>query len=100
VQQGKHYICDGVDLVAPMLEQYDKYKDGSYRGRKKLEDGEKAEAEKRLAEVRTKAGEKAKRVNGAGTSRDVDVGELVRRREAQVEVQKKGKAKAKKRRRY
>jgi len=60
VQQGKHYICDGRELVVPTLEQYDRYKDGSHRGRKKLEDVEKAEAKKRLAGVRTKAGEKPK----------------------------------------
>jgi len=96
VQQGKHYVCDGRDLVTPTLEQYDRYKDGSHRGRKKLEDVEKMEAEKRLTEVRTQAGEKAKKVEGASTSIDVDVGELVRRREAQVEVQKEGKAEARK----
>jgi len=73
IQQGKHYVCDGRDLVAPTQEQYERYKDGSHRGRKKLEDGKKAEAERILAEVRTKAGEKAKRADGAGTSRNVDL---------------------------
>jgi len=75
VEKGKHYICNGLDRVAPTPEQYDRYKDGSHRGRKKIEEGEKAEAAKRLTEVRTKAGEKAKKVDGAGTSRDIDVGE-------------------------
>jgi len=100
VQQGKHYLCDGRDLIEPTQEQYRMYKDGSHGGKKKLKDNERAEAERKLAEVRTKAEEKAKRVNGANTSRSVDVGELMRRREMQVEVQKEGKAEAKKRRNY
>jgi len=97
VRQGYAYFCDGMDQVAPTPEQMDKYKDGSHRGKKKLEKAEKAEAERRLADVRTKAGEKAKRQEGASTSKDVDVAELMRQREVQVEIQKAGKAEARKR---
>jgi len=96
VEQAKHYECNGLDLVLPTPEQYERYSDGSHRGRKKVEEGEKAEAARRLTAVRTKAGEQAKRLDGAGTSRDIDVGELVRRREVQVELQKEVRAEAKK----
>jgi len=56
VQQGHPYDCDGSDLIMATPEQLDKYKDGSHRGKKKLEEVEKAEAARLLAEVRTKAG--------------------------------------------
>jgi len=97
VEQSKHYECNGLDLIPPTPEQYERYSDGSHRGRKKVEEGEKAEAARRLSAVRTKAGEQAKRLDGAGTSRDIDVDELVRRREVQVELQKERRAEAKKR---
>jgi len=40
VEQGKHYKCNGLDLVAPTPEQYDRYSNGSHRGKKKLEESE------------------------------------------------------------
>jgi len=94
VQQGYTYICDGRDLVAATPEQLDKYRDGSHRGRKKLEEVDKAEAERKLAEAKTKVGEKAKKGDNASTSRDVDVSEMMRRREVQVEILNEGKAEA------
>jgi len=97
VEQGKHYVCDGKDLVQPTQEQYDKYSDGSHRGKKKLESNEKAETEKKLVEVRTKAGDKAKKVEEASTSRSVSVAELVKKKEVQLSVQQEGRAEAKKR---
>jgi len=45
VEQGKHYECNGLDLVTPMPEQYEKYSDGSHRGKKKLGEKEKLENE-------------------------------------------------------
>jgi len=77
VEQGKDYVCDGKDLVKPSAEQYERYSDGSHRGKKKLEGVDKSEAEKRRADVRTKAGEKAKRDDAASTSREVDLDELM-----------------------
>jgi len=56
VQQGQAYLCDGRDLVAATPEQMNKYKDRSHRGKKKWEEVEKVEAERRLAEARTKGG--------------------------------------------
>jgi len=100
VQQGKHYICDGRDLIAPTHNQYDRYKDWSHRGKKKLDDVENTEEERRLAKARTKAGEKAKRGAMASTSKEVDVAaeiEMMRRREVQVEIQNAEKAEARKR---
>jgi len=97
VEQGKHYVCDGTDLVQPTQEQYDKYSDGSHRGKKKLESNERAENEKRVVEARIKAGEKAKKGDEASTSRNVSVGELVKRREVQLSVQQEGRAEARKR---
>jgi len=97
VQQSHAYICDGMDLVAATPEQLDKFKDGFYRSKKKLEEVEKAEATRILAEARTKAGEKAKRQDGGSTSRKVDVGDMVRRSEVQVEIQKARNAEARKR---
>jgi len=61
MEQEKHYVCDGRDLVKSSGEQYERYNDGSHRGKKKLEGTEKSEAEKRQAEVRTKAGERLRR---------------------------------------
>jgi len=86
-----------MDLVAATPEQLDKYKDGSHRGKKKLEEVEKAEAARILAEARRKARKKAKGQDGGSTSREVDVGDMVKRREVQVEVQKAGKAEARQR---
>jgi len=97
VEQSKHYACDGRDLTPPTQEQYEKYSDSSHRGKKKMEGNERAEKKKKLAEVRTKAGEKAKKGDRASTSRSVDVGELVRRIEVQLEVHQDGKAEARKR---
>jgi len=77
-------------------EQYERYSDGSHQGKKKLEGNEKTENEKKLVEVRTKAGEKAKKVEEASVSRTVNVGELVKGREIQLAVQKDGKAEARK----
>jgi len=96
VEQGKHYVCDGRDLTKPTQEQYERYSDGSHRGKKKLEGNERAETEKKLVEVRTMAGENAKKGDGASTSRSVDVGELVKRRKVQLAVQKDRKAEARK----
>jgi len=96
VEQGKHYECNGLDLVAPTPEQYDRYSDGSHQGKKKLEESEKAEAERKITEARTKAGEKAKKHEGASTSKKVNVAELMRRREKQVEIQNVGRIDAKK----
>jgi len=45
VEQGRHYGCDGRDLVKPTAEQYERYNDGSHRGKKKLESNDKVEAE-------------------------------------------------------
>jgi len=42
VEQGKHFVCDGRDLIKPTQDQYDRYKDGSHRGKKKLEEVEKS----------------------------------------------------------
>jgi len=97
VEQGKHYVCDGKDLVQPTQEQYNKYSDGSHPGKKKLESNGRAETEKKLGEVRIKAGEKAKKVEEASTSKSVSVAELVKKREVQLSVQQEGRAKAKKR---
>jgi len=97
VEQGKHYVCDGRDLIKPIPEQYERYKDGSHRGKKKLEENEKSEAERKRVEVRTKAGEKAKKKEVASTSREVDLAELMRRREEQVAIQNVGKVDARKR---
>jgi len=47
--------------------------------------------------VRTKGGENAKRQDGVGAIKEIDIGEMVKRREVQVEVQKSRKAEAKKR---
>jgi len=80
-----------------MPKQLDKYEDGSHRGKKKLEKVEKAEAARILTEARTKGGENAKRQDGVSANKEVDVGEMVRRRKVQVEVQKAGKAEARKR---
>jgi len=62
VEQGAHYSCDGRDLTKPTAEQYEKYKDGSHRGKKKLEENERTETEMRRVDVRTMAGEKPKRM--------------------------------------
>jgi len=97
VEQGKHYVCDGRDLVKPTADQYERYNDGSHRGKKKLENNDKAEAEKKRAEVRTKAGEKAKKTEVAGTSRELDLTESMKRREEQEAVQNAGKINARKR---
>jgi len=72
VQQGYAYFCGGMDLVAATHEQLERYKNGSHRSKKKLEDLKKAEAERRLVEAKTKAGENAKRQDGGSTSREVD----------------------------
>jgi len=36
VEQGEHYSCDGRDLTKPTVEQYEKYKDGSHRGKEEV----------------------------------------------------------------
>jgi len=95
VEQGEPYRCDGTDLVKPTTEQYEKYSDGSHRGRKKVD--EKAEAERKRAEVRTKAGEMSKKDDISKNSREVDLTESMRRREEQVAVQNAGKADSRKR---
>jgi len=97
VEQGKHYACDGTDLVQPTQDQYDKYSDGSHRGKKNLESNERAENDKRGLDARTKAGEEAKKGDEASTTRNTSVVELVKRREAQLNVQQEGKADARKR---
>jgi len=56
VQQGYAYACDGSDLVMATTEQLEKYKDGWHRGRKKLEEVERAEAARVQAEGRMKGG--------------------------------------------
>jgi len=96
VEQGKHYECNGLDLVAPTSEQYERYSDGSHRGKKEIEESEKAEAERKIAEARTKAGEKAKKNDGASTSKEVNMDELLRRREEQVEIKNAERVDAKK----
>jgi len=48
--------------VVPTPEQYERYSDGSHRGKKKIEESEKAEAERRIAEARTKAVKRPKRM--------------------------------------
>jgi len=97
VEQGKHYECNGLDLVAPTPEQYEKYSDGSHRGKKQLGENEKLENEWKRGKVRTKAGERAKKDDLAGTSKDLDLAELMRRREEQVAMQNAGKMEARKR---
>jgi len=97
VKQGEHYSCDGQDLTKPTVEQYQKYKDGLHRGKKKLEENERTEAGRKRIDVRTKAGEKAKKEEVAGTSREVDLAELMRKREEQVAIQNAGKIEARKR---
>jgi len=97
VEQGKHYECNGLDLVASTPEQNDRNSDGSHRGKKKLEESEKAEAEWKIAEARTKAGETAKKNDGASTSKEVNVAELLRRREEQVGIENVERVDAKKR---
>jgi len=97
VEQGEHYFCDARDLTKPTVEQYEKYKDGSHRGKKKLEENERTEAGRKWVEVRTKAGKKAKKEKVASTSREVDLAELMRKREEQVAIQNAGKIEARKR---
>jgi len=97
VQQGHSYTCNGSDLITASPEQLDKCKEGSHRGKKKLEEVEKAEAARMLAEAITKGGENGKRQAGGSASKEVDVGEMLRRREVQVELQKAGKAEVRKR---
>jgi len=58
---------------------------------------EKSEQESKLAEVRTKAGERNKKGEVASTSKDVDLAELMRRREVQVEILNEGKIEARRR---
>jgi len=95
MEQGEPYRCDGSDLVKPTPEQYEKYSDGSHRGKKKI-DG-KAEAERKRAEVRTMAGETSKKDDVSKSTREVDLTESMRRREEQVAVQNAGKTDARKR---
>jgi len=97
VEQGKHYVCDGRDLIKPTPEQYERYKDGSHGSKKKPEENEKSEAKRKRVEVRTKGGKKAKKEEVASISREVDLAELMRRREEQVAIQNAGKVDAKKR---
>jgi len=97
LEQGKYYVCDGRDLIKPTQDQYDRYKDGSHRGKKKLEEVEKAEQERKRAEVRTKAGEMNKRGEVASTSKDVDLAELMRRSKVKVEILNEGKIEARRR---
>jgi len=72
VEQGKHYECNGLDLVARTPEQYERYSDGSHRGKKKLGENEKLENERRRGDVRTKAGERAKKDEVSGISKEFD----------------------------
>jgi len=97
-------VCDGRDLVKPSAEQYERYNDGSHRGKKKLEGIDKFETERKRVEPRTKAGERAKKEDVASTSREVvsaskevDLAELMKRREEQVAIQNAGKIEARKR---
>jgi len=82
--------------VAPTPEQYEQYSDGSHRGKKKIDESEKTEAERKIAEARTKAGEKAKKNDCASTSKEVNMDELLRRREEQVEIKNAERVDAKK----
>jgi len=97
VEQGKHYECNRLDLIAPTPEQYERYRDGSHRGKKKLGENEKLENERKRGEVRTKAGERAKKDDVAGTRKDLDLAELMRQREEQVAIQNSGRVEARKR---
>jgi len=76
VEQGESYRCDGNDLTKPTPDQYERYSDGSHRGKKKVD--EKAEAERKQVEVRTKAGEISKKEDVSKTSKDIDLGELMK----------------------
>jgi len=97
VEQGKHYVCDGRDLVKLLAEQYERYNDESHRGKKKLEGVDKVEIERKRVEPRTKAGERAKKDEVVSTVRKMDLAELMRKREEQVEIQNAGKIEARKR---
>jgi len=97
VEQGKHYVCDGRDLVKPSAEQYERYNNGTHRGKKKLEGIDKVEIERKKVEPRTKAGERAKNEDVVSTSREVDLAESMKRREEQVAIQNAGKIEARKR---
>jgi len=96
MEQGEHYFCNWRDLTKPTAEQYEKYKDGSHRGKKKLEENERTETERKQVNVRTKAEEKTKKDDVASTSREVDLAELMRRREEQLAIQNAGKIEASK----
>jgi len=98
VEEGKHYECNGIVLVAPMPEQYERYSDGSHGGKKMIHESEKAEAERKIAEARTKAGEKAKINDGASTSKEGNVDESLKRREEQVEIKNAERINAQKKR--
>jgi len=95
VEQGEPYRCDGNDLTKPTPDQYERYSDRFHRGKKKVD--EKAEAERKRVEVRTKAGEMSKKDDVSKTSKDVDLAEIMRRREEQVTVQNADKLEARKR---
>jgi len=95
VEQGEPYRWDRNDLTKPTPDQYERYSDGSHRGKKKVD--EKTEAERKRVEVKTKAGEMYKKKDVSKTSRDVDLTELMKQREEQVAVQNAGKVEARKR---
>jgi len=95
VEQGETYRCDGKDLTKPTPDQYERYSDGSHRGKKKVD--EKTEAERKRLEVRTKAGELSKKDDGSKSSKETEIVELMKRREEQVTVQNAGKVEARKR---
>jgi len=63
---------------------------------KKHEENEKSEAERKRVEDRTKAREKANKEEVDSTSREVNLAELMKRREKQVVVQNAGRLDAKK----
>jgi len=95
LEQGEPYRCDGNDLTKPTPDQYERYSDGSHRGKKKVD--EKAEAERKRVEVKTKAGEMSRKEEVSKPSKKTDLAELMKRREEQVAVQNASKVEARKR---
>jgi len=87
-------------LITATLEQLGKYKDGSHRGKKKLEEVKKAETARIPAETRTKGGKNAKRQEGGSTSREVDVGDMESGGRYKWRYKKQGKLKREKEKSY
>jgi len=94
VEQGETYRCDGKDLTKPTPDQYERYSDGSHRGKKKID--EKTEAERKRLDVRTKAGEMSRKEEVSKSSKEMDISEQMKRREDQVVIQNVGKLEARK----